>query len=258
MDILVLFDEIILYMEFTVATWNIAGARPIRSSGIFDYAPEDIDYFVGQLKGVNPDFVCLQEAHRNEHRSIAMEIAKKLGNFHYVESSNSASHIDPKYQLGNAVLSRKKLVDKENYTFPYPKFPLVLPDGRPAAHYDKGFQVMQTNFCSVINLQVMPIRFLGTPYASPQGQDFARTMEDMLLSNKTTPLLICGDFNHDNARSLYPTLLGDMRSALPVTPTRPDGKRTDYIFYSSEFALLEAGVVETKSDHYMCWARFEM
>ena len=28
--------------EFTIVTWNIAGGRPIRSEGHFDYADEDV------------------------------------------------------------------------------------------------------------------------------------------------------------------------------------------------------------------------
>ena len=58
-------------MEFTIATWNIAGGRPIRTDGLFDYADEDINYFADELRKINPDVICLQETHMNDERSVA-------------------------------------------------------------------------------------------------------------------------------------------------------------------------------------------
>ncbi len=38
--------------KFRVATWNIAGARQIKSLNLFDYQPEDVGYFSSEIKGL--------------------------------------------------------------------------------------------------------------------------------------------------------------------------------------------------------------
>lgn len=244
-------------MSLTIATWNIAGARPIRTKGIFDYAEEDIDYFVQELGKINPDIVCLQEVHLNAKRSVAKEIAEKLGNYFLHETVISKSHIDNGYHLGNAILSKENPTSYESQTFPYPEFALFLPNGVPAEHHDKAFQFADFSFGSMINFQMMPIKFLGTPYESEDGTKFALEMEDSLLKHSKNPKFICGDFNTKDATLLYRRLLDGMHSALPDKPTRPSEQKSDYIFYSNNYVLLDSRVVETNTDHYLCWAKFK-
>ena len=214
-----------------------------------------------QLKLINPDIVCLQETHINSERSIATEIGKKIGGYFLEEFDVSPSHIDKKFHLGNAILSKQKPTKEGHFLFPYPTFPLYLPGNKLAEHHDKGFQVVQFSFTRVINLQMMPLRFLGTPYGSPQGEKFAHKMEDLLKLHAERPILVCGDFNTDDTESLYRPFLesAGMKSALlPDMPTRPNKKRSDYIFYSDNFILRDSGVIQTNTDHYLCWARLEI
>jgi endonuclease/exonuclease/phosphatase family metal-dependent hydrolase len=245
-------------MTITVASWNIAGGRPMRSEGVFDYDAEDVDYFSEQLRLIDPDVVCLQETHVNEERSVAKEIAVKLGGYAVQEVTMSPSHVDENYSLGNAILSKIKPKNIQNVLFPYPTFPLFLPGGKPAIRHEKGFQLGTFDFGIVGNLQMMPLKFLGTPYNSEKGKEFARGMEETLFAAVSRPLLLCGDFNYIDPALLYTQLLSGMKSALPNIATRPDGKRTDYIFYSVEFVLKDSGVVQTNSDHFLCWATFEI
>ncbi len=244
-------------MQITIATWNIAGGRPIRSEGRFDYDAEDVEYFTKQLRLVNPDVVCLQETHINSERSVAKEIAQSLG-LRIHETAMSPSHIDSRYSLGNALLHKVSETKEQDYIFPYPSFSLVLPDGKPAAHHDKGFQIDDISTLSVVNLQMMPLKFLGTPYDSHNGEVFAKEMEDILLKYVRDSAVICGDFNFANPKQLYSRLLSNRNDVLPDVPTRPEGKKTDFIFVPEGIVCIDSGVIKTNTDHFLCWVTLEI
>jgi endonuclease/exonuclease/phosphatase family metal-dependent hydrolase len=131
-------------MTITIATWNIAGGRPTLSDERFDYDAEDLSYFAEELKMINPDIVALQESHKSDTRSVASELAGKIGLNVCIDEAISPSHIDPEYQLSLAVLSKLGSVHAEDgLRFPYPKFPLTLPNGQPAKRHDKGMQMIE-------------------------------------------------------------------------------------------------------------------
>lgn len=220
--------------------------------------PMRMSYFTSELKKISPDIACLQETHINNERSVAGEIAAALGGYHTQEVSMSPSHIDRQYALGNAVISKEMPRDAKSQTYVYPTFPLVLPDGKPAVHHDKGFQVINFSFGMVINTQMMPLGFLGTPYRTPLGRSFARDMEKQLLAHVRHPFILCGDLNVSEVTEFYPELLKLMKNVLPDMPTRPRGGKPDYIFLSKEYQVIDAGVIETNTDHYLCWAKISI
>lgn len=243
-------------MTVTIATWNIAGARPIKSAERFDYAPEDIGYFTEQLRAIDADVICLQETHLNKDRSVAKEIAEQLG-YHIHEAEMSPSHVDAAYSLGNAILYKEVPKSLHNFLFPYPFFKLLLPGGRVAARHNKGFQIAEFSFGMVVNMQMLPLGFLGTPYDSPDGLLFSEEMERTLLSEVRSPSIICGDFNFREPKTQYAKLLANSVNALPDVPTRPEEKKTDFIFVSPEFRVQSSRVIETNSDHFLCVATLE-
>jgi len=65
--------------QIVVATWNIAGGHTLKGKGWNHSDQENIQYFIDKLKGINLDIICIQESHRNAHRSLSVEIAKALG-----------------------------------------------------------------------------------------------------------------------------------------------------------------------------------
>lgn len=252
-------------MEITVATWNIGGAKPLRDINILtykgeDYLEEDSRYFASQLEKLNPDIICLQETHIGVGKSIAKEIGEMIGGYHVSEVAVSESHIDKRYRLGNAILSKIKVVGENFRLFPYPNFPLARRDGEVTVRHDKGCQVLNLELGNVANLHMQPLAFLGTRYDSPNGLSYAAEVEDVLERNLISPLLLCGDFNYIKAGDLYSKLLSKLSlvSVLPDEPTRPDNKKTDYIFVSPEFTLIESGIIQTNSDHYLCWAKLRI
>lgn len=252
-------------MEITVATWNIAGGKPIRDMKSFsykdeDYLDENAEYFGNKLRNLNPDIICLQETHLGSNKSLAKEIGEIVGDYHCVEYGTSRSHIDDRYQMGNAILSKKIPLSDEFHLFPYPDFPLSLPNGKTLTVHNKGFQVLKYDFGNVVNLHMQPLRFLGTPYDSPNGQAYAKEIEGELEKYVSQPLIMMGDFNYGKCEDLYSNLVGNLslRNALPDTSTRPDQKATDYIFNSPEFEVVDQGIEQTNTDHYLCWAKLKI
>ena len=221
-------------MELTIATWNIAGGHPIYDEKQqFAYNPEDVKYFISELKALSPDIICLQETHINIKRSIASEIAAEMGYFFCFEQNNSPSHINPEYRLGNAVLSKISFRKMDNFTLPYPIFPLTINGqdvNNPAMRHDKGFQVVEFDFGTLVNIQMLPLSFLGTPYDTDNGKSFAKEMEDYMNLKCASAGIICGDFNYKAASDLYKNLLSDMKDTLPEAPTRPGEKKNGLYF----------------------------
>lgn len=251
-------------MKIRIATWNIGGAKPIRDINNFgfsddDYFDEDTAYFASEIRELDPDIVCLQETHVNPERSVAKEVGKAAGTYECIEVSLSESHIDARYLLGNAVLTKKEPHSEVFHALPYPDFPLSLPNGKPAKVHKKGVQVLSYDFGTVANTHLQPLRFLGMPYESEDGQRYAREVEKEFERYLSAPLLLCGDFNYAHAETLYGELVEKfaLRNVLPSYPTCPDGKVKDYIFTSSNFTLIDAGIIKTRADHFLCWADVE-
>jgi len=91
-----------------IATWNIAGGRPVKSLESYDYHEEDLEYFADELAKVEADIVCLQEAHTQGRQAVAEKIAGRLGLAHVFNAPLSPSHIEEGWQLGLAMLCRQK------------------------------------------------------------------------------------------------------------------------------------------------------
>jgi len=253
-------------MELTFATWNIGGGKPSKDKNSYnqkeeDFLEEDPAYFASQLKEINPDIICLQETHIGPDKSLAREIGELIGEYHLVEEATSPSHIDSRYRLGIATLSKIKWEKEEFNYFPYPDFPLARRDGRPTVRHDKGVYVTKFAFGMVANLHMQPLAFLGVPYDTPEGQGYAKQLEEELEKHISNPVVICGDFNYGKSEELYSNLISklSLKEVLPKVSTRPDkNRKSDYIFVSPEFSLIDSGVVETNSDHYLCWAKLKV
>jgi endonuclease/exonuclease/phosphatase family metal-dependent hydrolase len=249
-------------LKLTVASWNIAGGRPVNSFEQFDYSREDIDYFAEQLLAVNPDIVCLQESHTNANRTIAQELADKLGMNFLFNTTNSPSHVDSNFQLGLAILSKHPFDNQSSYQYPYPSFKLLWKDGREADKHHKALQLANVEGIYVANTQMLPINIWGYDYVKEQGLKYAKEIETTLIKKLETPLIFCGDFNFNQPDDIYSTAFRklEMKDSLPHgQSTRPsdDGeiRSPDHIFFSSDFECEEANIIKTKTDHYLCVSR---
>lgn len=244
-----------------IISWNIAGGRPSKSDNLFDYETENLDYFVQAIAPLKPDILCLQETHTNPQRSLAQQLAKLLHMPYVFNSPASPSHIDPHYQLGTAILSQHPFETTACIPLPNPLFDLFWPDGRKAGTHARNLQIVQIQGIYIANLHLLPIHYFGYTYTEGLGLDFARQIEKIML-NLQLPLLLVGDFNQNEPQKAFPDLLAKLTEALPPNQeTCPDfnGKKLihDHIYFSSDFRLLSSHILQTHSDHYLCFAHFE-
>jgi endonuclease/exonuclease/phosphatase family metal-dependent hydrolase len=248
--------------KLTIASWNIAGGRTMRSLDHFDYEEENPDYFADILRAADPDIILLQEVHSNHEHSVAKEIAALLGYENVYEQPMSPSHIDDAYQLGMAVLSKRPLEPLETLEYPYPHFPLFFSDGRPAAVHHKGAQLLMAGSVMIMNTQMLPLTVFGAHYEVGEGAVLAEKIQSALLDRLKRPVILGGDFNFNTPKAIYPHLYEQLQlhEALPDTLTRPNKEgmkqAPDHILYSEGITLVSSRVQEVQADHYLCVAEF--
>lgn len=248
-----------------IVSWNIAGGRKINTLKHFDYGEEDLGYFADKLNSVGADVVCLQETHTDSTRSVAKELAKMLKMDYVFDSPASISHIDKNSFLGNSILSKFHIDNPRTTIYPYPDFELVWKDGRVADRHDKLLQIVKTNGTYIANTQLLPIGLFGYTYNDQNVEIYAREIEKALIGIPS-PAIFCGDFSGDFANDLvedvFKNLFTENKFADAIRQiTRPlkdrPGRQTDHIYFSPQFTLIGSGVIQTQTDHFLCWADFK-
>ena len=245
-----------------VLTWNVNGGYPLLSKEPLQYSSrEKLAPFITQIRQLKADLICLQEVHTNSSRSQAVEIAEELSFQHVFVTAASDSHIDPSYKLANAVLSKSAFIRARAVKLPKPRFPLRLPrlaNGSAATIHDKYLQVVELESFTLANIHTLPLGILGATYESEDGQSFSRDIENLLITELSGPIILCGDFNFPAIDQQYSRLSRclELADALPDKTSRPAPfGRTDHILYSGDaFTVLSSGITSTLSDHYPCHA----
>jgi endonuclease/exonuclease/phosphatase family metal-dependent hydrolase len=247
-----------------IISWNIAGARTMKSDTQFDYEPENQEYFVEQIQKFDPDVVCLQENLVSSDRSVGKEIAEKLKMECVFDSSagHIANHVDDQYERGMTIMSKSAFEIETVAFYPDPPFELRWKDGSLAAVHHKFLQVINFSGVRIANTQMLPIRLWGYEYGTGVGFEYTRDIEDVLMQLEK-PVIFAGDFNFNEPEKIYPDLFRKLglKDALPETLSRPspsgEFKKPDHIFYSAEFSVVRSEIVTTLSDHYLCFAEFK-
>ncbi len=240
-------------------TWNINGGYGLNPDNTHQFLGyENLDYFIHKLKQIDADIVCLQEVHVNTERSQAQEIAKTLDYSAVFESVASESHIDPRFQLANAILAKQDIDVTHSITLPQPQFPLELPilaSGERARIHDKVLQIVQINELMVSNTHLLPLHILGARWDNADGRNFATSIADVLKAELRTPLVLCGDFNFPNINDLMSDLIASFKltDALPNEPSLPGfDLRIDYILASDELKVRSSEIFPCYTDHFPC------
>lgn len=243
-----------------VGTWNIAAGRKLRSRERFDYIPrEDAAYIAERLRAAKLDVVCIQESHVSQNDSLAERLGELAAMPYVVETPGCPSHIDPAYKINNAILSKRPL-DATAYTkLPHPNFDLVSTTGKVMPPYDRYVQTAHIGGITIANMHTEPLEMFNTSYAHGPGLAFAAQIDRVLTERLVRPLLFAADFNMEHLEPL-PSLLQtkQLSEALPAeAPTKPHGGHPDHILYSPEFELQDAGIMQTETDHFLCWAKVQ-
>lgn len=245
-------------MQIRIASWNIAGGRKEKVPGSFEYEDhEDLPYFANELKKVDPDVICLQECHTGNARSTAQELSRLLDFPHVFNAPASASHIDSNYELGIAILSKFPFDATETKFFPQPQFDSA--NSRGLKPHEKNIQFVRIGNLTIANTQMLPVQVFGYEYDSGPGMELAHQMEAVLM-DISDPVIFAGDFNHDWPAKIYPNTFIKYRltEALPDAPTQYNGSRHDHILYSQELRVVESRLCKTSTDHFLCFADFEL
>ncbi|MEU9730677.1 endonuclease/exonuclease/phosphatase family protein [Streptomyces sp. NPDC048002] len=203
-----------------VVTWNLwwrFGAWADRRKAI-----------LAVLRDLEPDLVGLQEVWSADGENLAEWLADELG-LHWTWAPSPAPERwrrrigDPSVDIGNAVLSRWPLREREVLRLPVPA---ELDDGRLALHARTG-----------------PVSFVTAHLTSAPDASAVRARQAAALAEfarRAGPVIVTGDFNAEpDAPELRP-LARDLRDAWtesgtvedaatwdwdPELPYRPDGPR---------------------------------
>ena len=227
----------------------------------FDYAKnEDLEYFSSQLERLNLDIICLQESQFNNSDSFAKRLATSLGFNNVAETPGCPSHIDQDYRITTAILSRVPSDSTKYFLLPYPDFQLIH-DGKLFSPYDRYLlRANFGNFC-VATTHPEPLEgMFNLVYESGKGNKLAKDIDEIISSKLCTPTVIAADYNINDVYTVLPksTKKLKLREALPLGDTIPQGGFPDHISYSDDFSVIASGIVQTKTDHYLCWAELEL
>lgn len=240
------------------ATFNIGGGVPHRKAPEFsDKAFDSVRYMVNLISEHRLDIVCFQEVLTGDkkYNSMSSEIAKESDLQFYVELSLSESHVVAGRKMGISIVSRYPFIQSESFMLENPGITKVLESGEIFYSHDKGFLIsrVQTDIgelCCVtghcfpfhsFHKDVMDFKYIYTK------------LEQKLLklSDKNSHIIIGADFNTNRLALLMPELCKKYRSLVHV-PTRPNGRKDDYILCDRETANAEFRLIKTCYDHHGC------
>lgn len=240
------------------ATFNIGGGVPYREASEFsDKAFNYVSYMVNLISEHRLDIVCFQEILMGDekHNSMSGEIAEKSDLKFYTELLLSDSHVVAGRKMGISIISKYPFVQSEEFMLENPSITKVLKSGEIYYSHDKGFLIsrIQTDrgeLCCVtghcfpfhsFHRDVMDFKYI-----------YAKLEQKLLkLSDENSHIIIGADFNTNRLALLMPELCKKYRSLVDV-PTRPNGRRDDYILCDRENANAEFHLIKTCYDHYGC------
>ncbi|WP_228001938.1 endonuclease/exonuclease/phosphatase family protein [Nocardia australiensis] len=247
--------------QLRVASWNIAGARPVRSKTAFDYGQVDLDYFAKVLRRMDADVVYIQESEVGLFGSTATALAERAGYPHVFETKMCPSHMDTSKTLSIAVLSRLPIEAAHTKLLPVPLTKLKF-NGRPTVPFERQAQAVEIAGVTHLTTHPSPYEFLQASYAHGEGVGDAlangRTMRSMVEGR---PAILGGDFNTPEPGKVYGDIVDDLgvRMALPPgTKTVPWPGAPDQVGATSEFSVVASGVGRVQSDHFPVWADYQI
>lgn len=147
-----------------------------------------LEEVISFLKTQNADIIALQEVTVCDGKNLAEEIAKKL-NYQYVYGKAfSTDRHSPKYDLGEAILTRLKILDSENHLLSEMDSYKGTPETEPRVLVkmltkigEKTVWVLNTHLAYSGEFQTFPLRLSQT-----------KKLINLIPKNNT---ILAGDFN---------------------------------------------------------------
>ncbi len=240
------------------ATFNINGGVPYKKAAEYsDAAFDPVNYLAGLIFEYKLDVVCFQEVlvEDDHHDSMSYEIAQKSGLKNYKEILLSDCHKVEGRKMGVSIISRYPFIQSDIFMLENPKLTKTFESGKVYKSHDKGFLVttIQTGageICCVTG-HCVPFHLFGRE--EMEFKHIYAEIEKRLIKllNERSHILIGSDFNTEQLDALMPEVFKRFRSIVDL-PTRPNGKRHDYILCDRKMADIRFCLIKTCFDHYGC------
>ena len=240
-----------------IATWNIGGGFISKNNNL-DFNEENLDYFVEEIKKINPDIICLQETHTSENTNQPKEIAKKLGYNYFRTKKVSDSHLKINQKLSLAIISKFPITDSKIHKLPNPNMEFIWRNKKVMSHDKIIFETRikyNDKIIKVFSGQMSPFRKFGRDFLEDDFSNIRNKIEKIILKEKM-PTIFCADMNFNgDIKKLLPNVFEKkFQAVLNNKPTTPKGRTYDKIIVSKEWTKLKSKIVVGKADHYLCVA----
>lgn len=240
--------------EVHVASWNIHGGLD-RGGQSFDYW-RILDNYALDVAAIQE----LQVSLEGKVPESCRESALKMGLTDLTHHAFSLSPFDSGNLLAVALATKRPqhLTDVREFTNPS-----LMVDGGEGLH-DKGALRSVLRFddgteVDVLSVHLFPFRRLRVDEAASMFNEVWDDIDRAIAPTPGIPRIVMGDFNSENRGVILPSLQNSsLTSVFDGIATRPNGAAHDDILISPEWTVLDAGVVETASDHHLLWARLRL
>jgi endonuclease/exonuclease/phosphatase family metal-dependent hydrolase len=240
------------------AQWNIGGGK-IRNpeadpASPQSYIDDGLETIIDTLEQQNPDIITLQETHEADGYCQPAIIAEALGYQSWVNDQYGESHIDPRYRLGQAIISRFPFDEHDFRFFLNPEYTAEW----ATRTHDKGVTTVKVQLGSratfwAQTLHAVPFRAFGVEETSEEAKPVLKDMQAKVLNTKNSPRILQGDFNLDSAslRKLMPELFeAEFDEIEQHSITTPRARRYDHILFSGMRAVGSCVIGDQLTDHY--------
>lgn len=246
--------------------WNIGGGK-IRSASVSAEGPYDINgvaHIAELLKKHNPDIITLQETHADNKIIQAEIIAKEIGLPYSINDVYDKSHIEEGQGLGQAIISRFPISQRNFNLFFNPRFEVVGPDGSKWISHNKGVSKclleVEDVKIQVATLHLIPFRKFKI---DPLEEKFRNLRDNIaeLSSPSSNAFLLQGDFNFNDfsLKNLLPALFEKgISEVLLDDPTTPKGRRYDHVVYGGLKHIRSEVLSDVLTDHFPILSEFEI
>lgn len=195
------------------------------------------------------DIICLQEAIiKSDILPSIAEFIKENTNLKYsVEFELSDSHINIGARMGIVICSKYEIDAFKTIMFDNPHFIYSKDDETTYYSHDKGFIIADINNYKIITGHSLPFHvFNENPldYLS-----IFKKMDDEFIKayNINNKLILCGDFNYEDAATLFPQIMENCIDLIDA-PTRKD-KRFDHFIISNKLKCNSKIINDCCFDH---------
>ncbi|WP_328411896.1 endonuclease/exonuclease/phosphatase family protein [Nocardia sp. NBC_00403] len=251
------------YRPLRVVTFNIAGAYPIKSKGLFGYNDKpNLDYFSMLFDRLDADVILIQEGEVGPAGSTVRKLAQRTGYEHVFESKVCPTHLSktPDTELSLAVLSRLPIDGGEAIQLPTPMAKLVF-RGEPTVPYPRWAQRADILGINFWQLFPNPHGAMRSSYEHGVGAQDAASIARTMTSNIKSPAILGADFNTENPTKVYGKAfdeIGVKMSLPPDTKTVFWDANPDQIGATKQFETVASGAGRSTTDHFPAWVDYEI